>query len=165
MQPTRRTLRWGLREYNDIRLLDVHTGAQRTLTHRARYFSPDISADGRRVVAVQVTSQGQAALHILSTEDGRVLDSLPNPDGYFYVMPRWCADDRQVVSGVRDGQGRMSLLLADMGSHTFRALLPFSFHVIAYPCASGDTIYFSARQGGGSNSMAYVQGFKRPSPS
>ena len=151
-------LRWGLREYNDIRLLDVHTGVQRTLTHRARYFSPDISADGRRVVAVQVPSDGDASLQVLSAEDGRVLDTLPNPERYYYVMPRWAPDGRHVVAGVRDVLGRMSLLWADPAAHTEEILLPFSFHVLAYPYASGDTIYFSARQGQGEQLMALVKG-------
>lgn len=151
-------LRWGLREYNDLRVLDVHTGVQHTLTHKARYFSPDISADGQRVVAVSVPSEGPAALHILSATNGRLLDTLPNPDRYFYVMPRWAPDGRHIVAGVRDAVGRMSLLLADVGTHTMQTLLPFSFHVIAYPYVSGDTIYFSARQGQGEQLMAYVEG-------
>ncbi|TDW96041.1 TolB family protein [Dinghuibacter silviterrae] len=151
-------LRWGLREYNDIRLLDVRTGEQKTLTHKARYFAPDISADGQKVVAVNMPSEGAASLRILSTGDGHVLDTMPNPHRYFYVMPRWTPDGQHIVAGVRDGVGRMSLLWMDAGTHEETLLLPFSFHVLAYPYIAGDTVFFSARQGQGEQLMAFVKG-------
>jgi len=150
-------LRWGLREYSDIRLLDIHTGIQRSLTHRTRYFSPDISADGKKVVAVQVLVGGGATLHILSTTDGHLLSALPNPEGYYFVMPHWTSDGNHIVTAIRNTQGMMSLLSMDLLSGHSKVLLPFSFHLIAYPYAVHDTIYFTAQQGHGDQLMAYVE--------
>ena len=150
--------RWALREFSDIRVLDIHTGAQVSITHRARYFSPDISSDGRKVVAVQELSTGQTALHVLSVEKRDLLFAVPNPNHYFYVMPRWCPDDRHVVAGVRNTQGLMSLAKVDVEQGGTEVLLPFSFHLIAYPYEVNDTIYFSAQQGNGDQLMAFVEG-------
>ncbi|HTJ12137.1 MAG TPA: hypothetical protein VL547_08930 [Dinghuibacter sp.] len=149
-------LRWGLREFNDLRILDLRTGVQHTLTRGTKYFSPDISPDGGKVVAVDVPADKTATLRVLNASDGRVLDTLPNPEGYFYVMPRWFPDGRRLVAGVRDRAGRMSLMVADMETHARKTVLPFSFHVLAYPFVSGDTIFFSARQGSGEQLMAYA---------
>jgi hypothetical protein len=151
-------LRWGLREFNDIRLLDAKTGSQRSLTHHTRYFSPDISPDGQHVVAVDVPSGQMASLHILSTSDGHVEDSIPNPFRYFYVMPRWTADGKHILAGIRDWEGRMSLGRIDVVAHTTEALLPFSYHLISFPYESGDTIFFSAQREHGDQLMAYVEG-------
>lgn len=180
--------RWGLREFSDIRVLDIHTGKQVSITHRARYFSPDITSDGRRVVAVQVLFDGKAALHVLRVpggprgpegsvdtgagaadayapgaraSNGSLILALPNPLHYFYVMPRWSPDDRHIVAGVRNTQGMMSLLKVDAASGESNVLLPFSFHLIAYPYEVHDTIYFSAQQGNGDQLMAYVEGTGR----
>ncbi len=150
--------RWGLRQYNDLRILDVHTGRQRSITHGSKYFSPDISPDGCRVVAVSIQAGGKAALHIIDVKTGEVVDSLPNPLRYYYVMPRWEADGKHIVAGIRNGQGMMSLVRVDMEAHQYDILLPFSFHLVSFPYASGDTIYFSAQQGHGNQLMAYVRG-------
>jgi hypothetical protein len=32
--------RWGWRNYGEIRLLDVKSGKQQTITHRTKYFTP-----------------------------------------------------------------------------------------------------------------------------
>jgi hypothetical protein len=47
-------IRWGRVDYSDLKLLDVQTGKEISLTHRAKYFAPDISADGKTIVAVNV---------------------------------------------------------------------------------------------------------------
>jgi hypothetical protein len=68
-----------------IRLLDINTGVQRSLTHRSYYYAPDISEDGKLVVAVQVLPGGNSALHILETDSGKVMHELSNPQKLFYT--------------------------------------------------------------------------------
>ena len=48
--------RWGYRDYSDLRIIDITNGKQQTLTNHTKYFSPDISEDGKKVIAVDVAT-------------------------------------------------------------------------------------------------------------
>ena len=148
--------RWGWRDYSVIRIFDPATGDDRRITKQSRYFSPDISSDGKRIVAVQEGTDGSCALHLLEARDGSVLCRLPNPDGLFYTYPKFLGT-AEIVTAVRNRKGEMSLALVDAGSGqtgdhepkegSIRYLLPFSFQTIGFPSVSGDTIWFTASSG------------------
>src|SRR5690606_29690247 len=44
--------RWQWKDHSVIRILDIHTGKQRSLTTRSKYFTPDISPGGDNVITV-----------------------------------------------------------------------------------------------------------------
>ncbi len=136
-------VRWGWRDFSDLKLLDVSTGQQRSLTRHAKYFSPDISADGNTIVAVQVNEKGNSTLHLLNATNGNVERVVPNPDKLFYTYPKFY-DQQQVVSAVRDKDGKMSLAITDLQTGSNRYLLPFAWNVIGFPWVENDTIYFTA---------------------
>ncbi|HSC37748.1 MAG TPA: hypothetical protein VLD19_07755, partial [Chitinophagaceae bacterium] len=43
-------IRWRWNDYSELQVLDIATGQQKTITHHSKYFSPDISADGKTIV-------------------------------------------------------------------------------------------------------------------
>ncbi|MFN8290974.1 MAG: hypothetical protein U0U70_11995 [Chitinophagaceae bacterium] len=145
--------RWAWRDYSVIRILDVQTGEQHTLRSKTKYFTPDISADGSRVAAVQTGPDGKSALHVISSADGNVLRELQSPDIALFTDPRFMGDNA-LVSAVRLTSGQMSLIQADITSGNITRLLPASYNVIGYPCVEGDKIYFTASYGG--NDDIYV---------
>jgi len=144
-------VRWGWRDYSDLKLLDVKTGEQRSLTKRARYFSPDILGD--RIVAVHVDDKGASQLHLLDMNGA--VSVVPNPDKLFYTYPKFYTQ-QQVVSAVRDGDGRMSLAIVDLATGSNSYLLPFSWNVIGFPWVEKDTIYFTASAGKADGIFAWV---------
>jgi hypothetical protein len=107
-------IRWGYSDYSDLRILDVTTGNQRSITKHTKYFSPDISNDGNTIVAVQVS---------------------PNGKSKFY--------GDKIISAVRNTSGQMSMAVINVNGNV-EYLTPFSFNVIGYPTVFNDTIYFSA---------------------
>ena len=139
--------RWGWRDYSVLRLLDPHTGEDRRLTSRSRYFSPDLSADGRQIVTVQEATDGSCTLLLLDGGNGRVVKQFPNPDKLFYTYPKFYAHGSQIVTAVRNRRGQMSLALVDVGDGDTRVLLPWSFQTIGFPSVSADTIWFTASRG------------------
>src|SRR5579859_7536239 len=80
--------RWGWRDYSVIRLFDPHTGKDHRLTSRSRYFSPDLSPDGRQIVTVQEAADGSCSLFLLNAANGNVIKQFPNPDKLFYTYPK-----------------------------------------------------------------------------
>ena len=143
---TRPDLRWGYRNYNELRLLDVKTGKETVITHRSKYFSPSLSKDGKRVVAVEVDPNGTNQLHILNAADGKLIAAIPNRERLFYTYPKFF-NETQLLAPVRDTQGKMSLALVDITTGQVKYLLPFSYQPIAFPAVHGDMVYFSASSG------------------
>ena len=139
-------LRWGYRDYIELRILDVKTGNERRITRKTKYFSPAFSDDGKRIVAVQQSAEGKNAIHLLDANDGKLLESLPNKDNLFFSYPKFYGDG-QLVSAVRNTEGKMSLVLIDIKTGNVKYLLPFSYQPIAFPVVYGNTVYFSATSG------------------
>jgi len=139
--------RWGWRDYSVVRILDPATGEDRRLTSHSKYFAPDISADGRQIVAVQESPDGSCSLHVLDAGSGALLQTLPNKDSLFYTYPKFIGRDR-IVTAVRNPKGEMSLALVQPINGSVDYLLPFSFQTIAFPSVAGDTIFFTASRGG-----------------
>ncbi|MBA2249721.1 MAG: hypothetical protein H0W12_05970 [Chitinophagaceae bacterium] len=146
-------VRWGFRDFNDIRVLDLSTKKDRSITNHSKYFSPDISRDGRTIVAVQVMPGGQSSLHLFSAETGKIISIIPNPGKLFYTYPKFYKED-EIVSAVRDVQGKMALALINTNNGKADFLTPFSYNVIAFPAVLNDTIYYSASSGESDNLYA-----------
>ncbi|HEY1200895.1 MAG TPA: hypothetical protein VGE79_07935, partial [Niastella sp.] len=136
-------LRWNWKDYSVLKVLDVKTGQQQTLTHHSAYFAPDISADGKSIVAVDVQPGGVATLHIVDAASGAVLKKLPNPKQLFYSQPKFY-NQQQVVTAVRANDGTNTLALVNINDGSVEELLPYSTRVIGFPAVQGDTITFTA---------------------
>ena len=139
-------IRWGRIDYSDLKLLDVHTGQQIPVTYRTKYFAPDISEDGKSIVAVHVDEFGKSKLHLLDNQ-GKIIFEIPNPDQLFYTYPKFYTASR-IVSAVRNRQGKMSMALIDISNGANQYLLPFTNNVIGFPWVDKGAIYFSASNEG-----------------
>jgi hypothetical protein len=140
-------LRWTWRDYGVIRILDIRTGKDKRLTTKTKYFSPDISQDGKNIVTVNVNVNGKSALHILNSKTGAIIHIVPNKEELFYTYPKYF-DANRVISAVRNQKGEMALGLIDLNDGSAKYLTPFSMNVVGFPSISHDTIYFSASRKG-----------------
>jgi hypothetical protein len=138
--------RWGWRDYSEIRLLDVRSGQQRSVTQKTKYFAPDISEDGSQIIAVQSLPDGSCALHLIDANSGAVSKAIPNPDSLFYTYPKFYGK-QQVVAAIRNTKGEMGLGIVNPDNGSIEWLVPFSMNVIGFPNVQGDTISFTASSG------------------
>ena len=135
--------RWGWLDYSVIRLLDVKTNEQKTLTRKSKYFTPDISPDGSKIAAVYLPADGQNALHILDAANGTVLKTIQSSEVMLYTDPKFIDND-SLVSAVRLIDGRICLAVVNIETgSTVRLTLP-SYNVLGYPCVNGGIVYFTA---------------------
>ncbi|HEK19921.1 MULTISPECIES: TolB family protein [unclassified Mucilaginibacter] len=139
-------LRWGYRNYGELRVLDIVTGKERLLTRKTKYFAPSFSDDNKTIVAIDVPATGLSRVHLLDAQSGKRLTAIPNPDHLFYTYPQFYGAD-QIIAAVRNNKGEMSVAVIDAktGSNTY--LLPFSYEPVAFPQVKGDTVYFSKTNG------------------
>lgn len=135
--------RWISRDYGVIKILNVATNRQVTLTHRTKYFTPDISDNGDRVVAVQNSDDGKSELHVLDAANGEILQRIHAADIATFTDPKFY-DSNRIVSAVRLTTGKMTLAMAEISSGNTVRLLPPSFNVLGYPSVDSGTVYFTA---------------------
>ncbi|HEU4555028.1 MAG TPA: hypothetical protein VFS25_19410 [Chitinophaga sp.] len=135
--------RWIWEDYSVIKMYDRNNGHSYTITHRTKYFSPDITADGATIVAAFTTPQLQYGLHLLDARTGKVKQVLPNPQNWYYTFPRFTANGQFIISPVRNRLGQMALVQQSVGNGETTLLTPFSYNVIGAPVVAGDTLYFT----------------------
>jgi len=150
-------MRWGWEDYGVIRLLDLATGKDRRVTSHSKYFSPDISQDGRHIAAVHQGVDGKTTVHILNTESGKTEKIIPNHQALYYSYPKFL-NSRQIVSAIRNQKGEMALALVNIEDGTPVYLTPFSMNPIGFPSVVHDTIYFTATYQGHEHLFAASEG-------
>ena len=145
-------LRWGWTDFSVLRLLTISTGKEKQITSKTKYFSPDISSDGSRIVAVKIFPTGQSELHILDT-NGEVLHVLPNHNHLFFTYPKFY-NDSQIVACVRNEKGAMAVGLFNIYNEQTILLTPFSMNPVGFPSVYNDIIYFTATHNGEEKNFA-----------
>ncbi len=135
--------RWGYEDYSDIRVLNVATHQQQKVTQHSKYFTPDISADGSKIVAVQNAADGSSALHILDATDGKVLQSIHSEEINLFTDPKFL-DENTVITAVRLRNGQMALATADITSGSTERLTQPSFNVIGYLSVNNGIICYTS---------------------
>ena len=135
-------IRWGYRDYSNLKVIDVTNGKEQTLSKKSKYFSPDISEDGKTIVVVNETTKGNSSLRLIDSKTGKVIRQLPNPDHLFYTYPKFY-DNNSIISAVRNTAGQMSLAQINFQTGQVNYLLPFSYNVVGFPDIFNDTLYFS----------------------
>ncbi len=139
--------RWDNREYSDIRLLDVNSGVQESVTAKTRYFSPDITSDGKKLVAVEVFPGKPATLHIIN-RIGEVLQRFSADSSLFYSHPKWLNDGTTVIVAARIPNGDMGWLAWNTKSADWKWLMEPGKRVVGFPVIQGDTMVYTHSSNG-----------------
>lgn len=146
--------RWGWKDFGVIKVLDIQSGLQQTITHRTKYFSPDISEDGTRIVALQINPDGKNELHLLDAANGAVLKKITSEQNYLFTDPKFM-DAENLVSAIRLPNGQMALGKIAIETGEVEWLTPPSFNVLGFPDVQQGNIYFSASYSGNDELYMY----------
>lgn len=136
-------LRWNYKDFSSLQLLDVASGTQKTITKRSKYFSPDLSENGKTIIAVSQSPQGKNELHLIDVASGNVIRKVPNPQNVIYTYPKFL-NDETVITALRNPSGKMNLAEINLKTGEIINLTPASFKVIGFPTIKKDTVYFTA---------------------
>ena len=140
--------RFKQRTYNVICIYDLKTGKKRQLTQRTRLFSPSISADGQKLVAVQADLSNRSSLVMIDMESGKIIDNLPNPTNDHLQMPALNYNGSKITWISVNEQGK-SLWLQD--SMQTVPLIKNTKQQISKPIFLNDKIVFNAHLSGVDN--------------
>ncbi|RZJ86971.1 MAG: hypothetical protein EOO20_17140 [Chryseobacterium sp.] len=104
--------RFRQRSYSVICTYDIATGKKTVLTHRSRIFSPSLSPDGTKIIAVSVDLSNTASLVEINATTGRIDFSYPNPEKLMLQTPSYSSSKEQITYVSVSEQGK-SLWIAD----------------------------------------------------
>ncbi|SDC09024.1 TolB family protein [Niabella drilacis] len=138
--------RWAWKTYSVLRVLDLQSGKQQKLASKTRYFSPDISADGSRIVANKVDLREHSSLVELDAGTGAVLREFSAAGVDYFASPR-IVDANRIVAAIRETKGTSYIGIVDLEGQQVRALTPVSFKTVGQISVSGDTVYFTGADG------------------
>lgn len=142
--------RWSWKDYGEIRLLDIHSGKQKTITRNSKYFTPALSEKADTVVAVHMGSDGVTAIHLLDNA-GNLLKVIPNQQGYVYSFPRLF--NGLVLTAARNKNGEMAILELDPSEGHSGLVFGWTDHLLGYPVMKGDSILFTLSVDGSDKTM------------
>ncbi|HKZ64711.1 MAG TPA: hypothetical protein VJ111_00070, partial [Chitinophagaceae bacterium] len=145
--------RWRWRDYSVIKLLDIQTGQQKTITKKSKYFSPDISSSGEKIAAIEIGINGKSELHILDAATGTIKNKIVNNEVSLFTDPKFITED-SLVAAARLRDGKMALVLIDLKAGNIMRLTPPSFNVVGFPFVDGNIVYFTASYDGSDNVFA-----------
>jgi len=148
--------RWSNRNYSIIMSYDLKTGEVNKLGKRTRYYSPAVSGDGTRIVAVEQTDKQQFNLTILDM-DGKREHIIPSPGNRFLQHPCWMDQDSAIVILVSVDSGK-SIYSYSLDSGEWRRLFDAGVDDISYPTVKGMQIFFSGTFSGIDNIYCYHTG-------
>ena len=135
------------RSYSVIRILRPD-GTLKNLTTKSALFSPALSPDGSKVVAVLRTPEQTPALVLLDATTGEVTWQLDYPVHHWLRTPSWAPDGRSVaVVHLTDHDG-VGIEQVDIASKQRTTLIQPSHTPLSKPTLSSDYLFYSSPASG-----------------
>lgn len=146
--------RWRVKNYSLVKSYNVANGKKRIVgSKKSRYAGAAITHLGDKIATVETDITYQTSLVVLDAVNGNVIRKFPNPENYFYSMPRWSKDGKNiaVIKTVPEGK---TITLIDVETGSSRDLLPVSQENVGYPVLHDDFLFFNSPATGIDNIFA-----------
>jgi hypothetical protein len=145
--------RWPLENYSVIMVYDLQTRISRQITHKTRYFAPELDSSGKLIAAIENDKEYHSSLVILDAADGSVVHRYRLPADVFGSYPSWSDDGRRIVLVLSRAEGKC-LAVVDVNNGAFETILDYSFTEISKPVFHEDYVYFTGSYTGKDNIFA-----------
>ena len=155
-------IRWGNRDYNAIKILNIATSQEISIAGHSKYFSPDISHDGKNIVTAELDPIKSPSIVLLDLQ-GKILDSF-SKEGLVFSNPKFSYDDRHYYFTARNAAGEMSIMKKAVSNKKSEALIPFSNRIIGFLNVQGDTLLFTTTYRGRDEAWAMIDAKERKGP-
>lgn len=137
--------RWSWKTHSVLKVLDTKSGLQKTVSKGTRYFSPDISADGKQIVANRVGLKGASSLVVLDARNGILQKEFSQKGLDYFANPKFKGNE--IVTAVRREDGKTFVALINPELKTVAALTPPTHKVVGHTSVEGNKVYFVGADG------------------
>ena len=144
--------RWQHRKFMIVKSYNLTTGKVKQLTHRTRYYYPNLDVEGKRIVVVEVSKDNKYALVILDASTGDILKSIPSKN--FIKNPSFSSDSKEIVALEINKYGN-SIVGFNIKTTHKRTIFGPTFENISTPLQSNQNIIFISTKSGISNAHSY----------
>ena len=148
-------IRWSNKDFSVIKMLNVKTGEEKNISRGTRYFSPDISHDGKLIAAVQMHSDLSSDI-VLLDENGNIKNTISNKQSIIYSYPKFSADDDFLYVMIRNNNGEMGIQKISLSDYAITDILPLRNRIVGFPAVIGDTLLYSCSNNGKDEIWAYT---------
>lgn len=138
--------RYRQRSYSVICSYNPETGQTKKLSSRSRLFSPSLSADGKKIIAVHFDLGNQCNLVELDASSGALLYTYPNPENQILQTPAFSPDGNTVAYISVSEKGKALRTTDRSGKNTL--LIPESQQQLSRPIYIRQGIAFNAHYSG-----------------
>ena len=142
--------RWENRGFSVIMVYDFGTGIARKISSLTRYFGPDISSDGKMIVAASSSESYANSLVILDATSGELIKEVAVPGNSFPEMPKWSSDNSKITMVALSEEGE-SIMMFDMGSGSWSTLIPTGRDNLKISFLRNDSLFYISSANGTSD--------------
>lgn len=130
------------KNYSNIKTYDLETKKKINLTNKSCYFFPRLSRDKKLIVTIYSNSIEETKIHILDSE-GKLIKELPNIENYQYSSIDWSKDNKELIVGLRDKDGRMGLISINLENYDEKVIMPFNNYILGTVNVNDDNVFFT----------------------
>lgn len=138
--------RWAWREYSEIVLKNIFDHSRQIIVKKGRYFSPDLSSNADRVVAVQVNPEGRCELHVIDRESEKIMFRLTDRTDEYLSYPVFSKDDDCIFYISRRPDGKSSIYSWNFTTHEIKPILSSVEAPIAFLRQKENELIFTLTQ-------------------
>ncbi|TLX71998.1 hypothetical protein E9993_19515 [Labilibacter sediminis] len=124
--------RWENRAYSVIKCYDISSGKVRKITKKSRYFSPAISPDGKKIIAVSANNINHYRLVLIDKESGELIEEFEHGNNDYLLTPSWNKEGNAVVCVALSGQGK-ALVQYNLNTREWSSITDYSYADISLP--------------------------------
>lgn len=140
--------RYKQRSYSVICSYNFATKTKTQLTFKSRLFSPSVSGDEKKIVAVQIDLSNKSNLVIIDPQSGKINETIPNPQNLILQSPSLNSDGSKIAYISVSEKGK-SLWLFENGKN--EQLISETNQQLSRPVFLNDKIAFNAHLSGVDN--------------
>ncbi|TXH20208.1 MAG: hypothetical protein E6Q95_06210 [Chitinophagaceae bacterium] len=134
--------RWNWITYNDIVILDINTRKQHKITQKGKYFSPELSKDGTKIIVSQFNDKSQSSLVLLDAKSGENIKTFFVPNTTYLSHPKFM-NDSTLLTITRTSEGLSTLMGIHIPSSNTKNILPKTNRIIGDISVHNQLIYFT----------------------
>jgi hypothetical protein len=140
--------RYKQRSYNVICTYNLLTGKKKQLSRKTRLFAPRLSADGSKIIVVNIDYANRSKLLILDSKNGQKIDSISNADNDALQYPTFSPNGNE-FAWISVNEAGKSLWIGNNKQR--RALISHSRQQLSNPVFWENKIVFNAHFNGINN--------------
>lgn len=147
-------LRW---QHADKALMvsyDTKTGKRKTYKQKHNCFAPVFSKDGKRILTVEMHTDGTGALVIIDENTNEIIQRIKAGVNELFMTPQWAKNDESIVVMIQSNDEKC-LVEIDLKSEKRRLLYRSGKTNISQPQISDQYVFFTSSHTGIDNIFAY----------